>query len=196
MTKRGAFALTTIAVLTLSAWLLWSTIHRGEAADIQHLADLVAKKEDGALKKEAEKIAKRNNDLGTLMKLFKARTKEGGGLGVGKKAGVIQPDGIEAKIKELAKKGASAAELDEQGGDLIRLAYVTAAIALVTKHKCEVDREVGYLKPADWGRWSEGMQQASLDLAEAVQDGDGARVKAAAAKLSSHCTSCHRIFRE
>jgi hypothetical protein len=47
-----------------------------------------------------------------------------------------------------------------------------------------------------WRRWCEGMQQASLDLAEAVKVKDGAKVKVAATRLQATCTNCHRIFRE
>jgi len=196
MTKRRALIVAAVVILILGVWALWSAAHRSEAAEVQNLADLAARKDDVALKKEAEGVARKYKDLGPFMKLFRPRTKEAGGLGVGSRAGAIQPDGIEAKIKELAKKAPSTAELEEQGGDLERMCWVTAAVAEVTKHKCEVDKPVGYLDPKDWNRWSEGMEQSSRDLAEAVKDKDGARVKAAAAKLYSNCNSCHRIFRE
>jgi hypothetical protein len=195
MRKRRVVILATLVVLALSAWAVRSAIDRGEAADIRRLADLVATKDDVALKEEGETLAKKYKDLGPFMKLFKERTAKGG-LGVGKKAGAIQPDGIEAKIKALAKKVPSTAELEEQSDALIRMTEVTIAIAEVTKHKCEVDKKVGYLDPRDWNRWSEDVQQSSRELAEAVTARDGGRVKAAAARLSASCNSCHRIFRE
>jgi hypothetical protein len=196
MTKRRVVILATLIVLALSGWAVWFAMDRGEAADIRRLADRVAKKNDAALKAEGEALAKKYQNLGQLMSLFKKRTPQEGGLGVGKEAGAIHPDGIEAKIKALAQKAPSTAELEEQSDALLRMTQVTIAVAEVTKHKCEVDKKVGYLDPLDWNRWSEGMQQSSLDLADAVRNKDGARAQVAAAKLYSTCTSCHRVFRE
>jgi hypothetical protein len=188
--------LATLAVLAISGWAVWSAMDRGVAADIQMLADRVAKKNDAALKEEGEALAKKYKNLGQVMNLFKARTSKGGGLGVGKESGAIQPDGIEAKIKVLAKTAPSTAELEEQSEALIRMTQVTIAVAEVAKHKCEVDKKVGYMDPANWKRWSDDMQQSSWELAEAVTARDGVRVKAAAARLSSSCNNCHRVFRE
>jgi Cytochrome C' len=196
MTKRRVVILATLLVLALSAWAAWSALHRGEAADIQALADRVAKKNDRALKEEGEALAKKYKSLGQFMNLFKERTPKGGGLGVGKESGAIQPDGIEAKIKVLARRTPSTSELEEQSDALIRMTQVTIAVAEVAKHKCEVAKKVGYMDPADWNRWSEDMQQSSWELAEAVTARDGAKVQAAAARLYSNCNNCHRIFRE
>jgi hypothetical protein len=168
----------------------------GGAADIQRLANLVANRDDAALQREAEAVAKKYKERRPLMHLFTKRAEKGGGLGVGKQIGAIVPDGIEAKIQSLAKKSPSTAELEELGDDLVRMTQVTAAVAEVIKHKCEVDKKVGYLDPLDWKHWCEEMHQSSLDLAEAVQARDGAKVMAAAAKLHSICNNCHRVFRE
>jgi hypothetical protein len=196
MTKRRVVILATLLVLALSGWAVWSAKDRGEATDIQRLADRVAGKNDVALKEEGEALAKKYKNLARLMNLFKERTSTGGGLGVGKESGATQPDSIEAKIKVLAKTAPSTAELEEQSDALIRMTQVTIAVAEVAKHKCEVDKKVGYMDPADWIRWSNDMQQSSRELAEAVAARDGVRVKAAAARLSSSCNNCHRIFRE
>jgi hypothetical protein len=196
MTKRQALILTALVALALCAWALWSAASKGEAAEIQKLADLVAEQDDAAVKTKGEALAKKYKELGPFMNLFKKRGTDSGGLGVGRRAGVIQPDGIEAKIKALAKNAPSTAELDEQGDDLIRMTQMIIAIGEVTKHKCEVDRPVGIMDPKDWNRWSEAMQQSSRDLAEAIKVKDGIRVKVAAVKLSATCNSCHRVFRE
>jgi hypothetical protein len=195
MTKRRALVLAVVVIAALAVWAWWSA-DRGEAGDIQRLANLVARQEDATLKQEAEAVARKYKDLRPLMRLFKERTREGGGLGVAEKPGSVQPDGIEKKIRALAAAAPSEAELDEQRDALVRMAQVTAAIAAVTRHKCEVKQKTGYLDPKDWARWSEGVQQSSHDLAEAVGARDGSKVKAAAADLCSNCTNCHRIFRE
>jgi hypothetical protein len=197
MTKRHGWILATIVVLVLGAWgLRYAMADKGPAADILMLADLIAGNDDAALKDQAEVVSRKHKTIGPLMRLFKKRTTEGGGLGVGKVVGIIQPDGIEAKILALAKNGPNASELEQHGDDLVRMTQVLAAVAEVAKHKCEVNRKVGFLNPTDWKHWLEGMQQSSRDMAEAVRANDGARVKSTAASLGSHCTKCHRIFRE
>jgi hypothetical protein len=168
----------------------------GAARDINRLADLLARKDDSAVKEEAKEVAKKYTYNRPLMSVFKPRTGKGGGLGVGRKIGAIQPDGIDAKIKALAKTTPAAAELEEQGDALVRMAEVTAAVAEVTRHKCEVQPKTGRLDPKDWERWSDDMRQSSQDLAEAVRAKDGTKVKTVAARLYASCTSCHRVFRE
>jgi hypothetical protein len=196
MTNRRVILLAILVVLALGGWAWLYVPDRGPAADIQRLADRVADKNEGAFKREAQAVAKKYTNLRPLMPLFKKRTDKGGGLGVGKQAGVIQPDGIDEKIKSLAKTAPSLSELEQQSDALVRMTQVTIAVAEVAKHKCEVEKKVGYLDPADWARWTEMMQQSSLELAEAVTARDGIRVQAAAVRLSLSCNSCHRIFRE
>jgi hypothetical protein len=195
MKKRRALVLTMLLILALAGWFSWSG-GSGEAGDIRNLADLVASKQDAAVKTRAEELARKYKDLGPLMSLFKERTAKGGGLGVAKKAGSIQPDGIEKKIRSLAQGGASEAELQEHDEDLVRMAQITAAIAAVTKHKCEVRQKTGYLDPEDFVRWSEDMQQSARELADAVRARDSAQVTAVAGVLWSICTRCHHIFRD
>jgi hypothetical protein len=196
MTKRRVTILAILVALALIGWAWLQVIDRGAAADLGRLADRVADKNAEALKREAQALAKKYDSLRPLMHLFKKRTAKDGGLGFGKEAGVFQPDSIEEKIKSLAKTAPSSSELEQQSDALVRMTQVTIAVAEVAKNKCEVDKKVGYLDPADWARWSEDMQQSSRDLAEAVADRDGLRVQAAAAKLSLSCKNCHRIFRE
>jgi hypothetical protein len=60
MTKRQISILITVVALALSAWMLWSaTANKGVAADIQKLADLVAKPDDAAFKQVAGAVAQK-----------------------------------------------------------------------------------------------------------------------------------------
>jgi hypothetical protein len=197
MTKRRAWVWIALVAVLFSAGVLWITAaKRGAAADIQELASLMAKRDDTGFKQAAAAIAKKYTDRRPLMKLLKKSGKQASGLRIGLDLGVIEPEGIEGKIRSLAKHAPSAMELEQQGNDLIRMCQYTSAVAEATKHQCEVAKRVGHLDPMDWRRWCEGMQQASLSLADAVQAKNGAKVKAAAAQLQSNCTHCHRIFRE
>jgi hypothetical protein len=184
-----------LAMVSSAGGMWWLFADKGVAADIQKLADLAAKPDDPAFKEQAVAIAKRYSDRRPLMKVFTERTRQGG-LGVGKKVGAIQPDGIEAMVQALVKKARSAAELGEEGDALVRMTQVMIAVAEVMKHKCEVTKRVGHLDPSDWTRWFQDMEQSSLKLAEAVKAKDGAQVKAAATRLQSSCIRCHRIFQE
>src|SRR5689334_20356631 len=131
MTKQRVIILAMLVALALIGWALLCRIDRGVAADIQRLADRVAEKNEGALKQEGQVLAKKYSALRQLMHLFKERTAIGGGLGVGKEAIVIQPDGIEKKIKSLAKTAPSPSELEQQSDALLRMSQVTIAVAEV-----------------------------------------------------------------
>jgi hypothetical protein len=197
MTKRHAWVLIALVAVVLTVGVLWFAMaKRGAAADIQQLASLIARADEAGFKQAAEAMAKKYKDRRLLMKLFKRPSKQANGPGAGLDLGTIQPEGIEAKIRSLANKAPSALELEQQGTELVRMSQFTAAVAEVTKHQCEVGKRTGHLDPVDWRRWCEGMQQSSLSLADAVKAKDGAKVKAAAARVQSNCTSCHRIFRE
>lgn len=197
MTKRRVGAVIAALAVVFSAWGSWWLLtDKGIAADIQELADRASKPDDPAFQEKAAAIAKNYPDRRPLMKLFTERTRQGGGLAVGKKVGAIQPDGIDAMLQVLVKKPLSGEALDEQGEALVRMTQIMIAVAEVMKHKCEVTKKVGDLDPADWTRWFQDMEQLSLELAEAVKAKDGAQVKAAATRLQSSCIRCHRIFRE
>jgi hypothetical protein len=193
--KRLALVLVTVLAVALVAWALWSG-SSGPTDDVTRLAKRVARGDDAALKAEAKTVAGKYPTIRPVMSVFKPRGEKGAGLGVGGKAGIIQPDGIEAKIAALAKTALTPAELDEQSEALVGMSEVIVAVAEVTRHKCEVRQKTGYLDPKDWDCWCDGLRQSSSELAEAVRVRDAVRVKNAATQLRSTCTSCHRIFRE
>jgi hypothetical protein len=70
-----------LLVLALGAWCLWHiNADPGEAAEIQRLADLVGRKDYAALKKEAAALVEKYQKPGRVMKLFRKRAEEGGGV--------------------------------------------------------------------------------------------------------------------
>jgi cytochrome c556 len=176
---------------------------RKDAQDaVVQLADMMgdAKKGDD-VKKMAKELAERmiKADIGEdavkpVMSPLRLRDK--GGLGVGPKAGVYDPDGIEAKILALAKKKLTAAEAKKQADDIARLASVTAAIGEVAELHVP-PKKVGAKDPKDWKKWSNEMRDDALDLAKTVQAAkpDPDKIKAAATKLNGTCTDCHDKFR-
>jgi len=161
-------------------------------AAIQKLAGDAGTKDWEALSKAGAEVAKKN-ELEDVMNLFKLR-KPGkvAGLGVGKDPGQITPDGIEAKILDLGKKGAGPAE---DRGALIRMAEVTAAIAATSVHQCPSDAKMGKKDPAQWKAWSKELYGSSQDLVKALKANNNNEVKKVATKLRSICNDCHDIWR-
>jgi cytochrome c556 len=184
------------AVLAVGLWFLAA----GQAADekevrdaILKLADLVEKKDPAGVKKEGEAVAKKH-ELDEVMYLFKHRTKKG--LGVGAKPGAIMPDGIEDKLRDLARRALPQDRLDKEAADLARMGSVTAAIAEVAQYKCTVEKREGDKDPKKWQEFIAEMRQTALDMAEAAKAKKPNEVKATATKLNTNCNNCHGIFRD
>jgi cytochrome c' len=117
------------------------------------------------------------------------------GWGVGKKPGDIKPDGIELKLREMAKKKPNADQIAKEKDALIELANRSAAvgsIALASPPKKNLPGK----SVADWKKWSEDMVKSSKEFQKAVKGGDIATIKDAAVKLNSSCVDCHGTFRD
>jgi soluble cytochrome b562 len=117
------------------------------------------------------------------------------GWGVGKKPGDIKPDGIEAKLREMAKKKPTAAQITKEKDALIELANRSAAvgsIALASPPKKNLPGK----SVSDWKKWSEEMIKNSEEFQKAVKGGNIATIKEAAVKLNSTCVDCHGAFRD
>ncbi len=143
--------------------------------------------------KEAEAYAKKVEDLDDLMHSFKPRNKKG--LGVGSKSGVVVPDGIEQKLNAIARDGITPAQLGKEGEALNEAAWMTGAIAAVTKYKAP-ERDKGKKKRSKWIEWAESTRDGAIELAAAAKSKDVNAVKAAAIKVNNGCNNCHMVFRE
>jgi hypothetical protein len=157
---------------------------------VLRMADLVERKDFMALKQQADGVAKSIEGLDDVMNLLKLRSR--GGLGIGDTPGAVAPDGMEAKVVNMAKRPLAPAQLAKESKDLVRLAYVNAAIAQISEARTDVD---GKMDPKAWQKWSIDMRQSAIELADAAQAMDPARVKAAAKKMNTSCTDCHDKFR-
>src|SRR5438309_46198 len=96
---------------------------------VLRMADLVGKKDFAALKPQADAVAKSIDGLNDVMNLLRLRAK--GGLGMGDTPGAIAPDGMEAKLVNLAKRPLTQPQLAKDAKALVRMAEVNAAIAQV-----------------------------------------------------------------
>lgn len=201
----------TLGIATLTAGLSCLTAAPGDAENkneankdkkrekarsgILKVADLLEKNDLEAAKKEAAVLAQdKEMGLEEIMELFNLRSKHG--LGLGPKAGVIKPDGIEDMMLKLERKTSDAKDLTANAEALTRSTYVIAAIAEVTLLKCPVDQKVKNKDPKDWAAWTEDMRKASMELADAVKAKKPQEVKNAAKKLNATCVNCHDPFKE
>jgi cytochrome c556 len=186
------------AVLALGLYLL---AQPGTAADkkgdkkaqaaVNKVADAIQKKDDDAAKKDAAGV---KSDLDSVMEALKQRAQ--GGLGIGAKAGGFTPDHIEGAWVNFEKRLPPPKVLEDKNDDLVRAAYVTAAIALIAKDRCPVKKKTGDKDPEKWKQWSDDMYKSSIDLAEALKAKKATDIKAAAKKLNDSCAACHSPFRK
>lgn len=159
---------------------------------VKKVADALEKKDTAGAKKQAEAIAK-DTAMEDLMHLFALRTKKG--LGVGSKPGSINPDGIERKLMDLAKKPLDAKQMGDEAQAIKEMGNDMAALAAVCTAK-PPEKDDGKKKKKDWVAWSAELQQQSLDLANAAKDKKAADVQKAAKAADATCTKCHDVFRE
>ncbi len=168
---------------------------------LKKLVDAVAKRgEAGTDAKENDKaigaLKKTLNDATDLKHVmwaaYKPRAK--GGQGVGEKAGIVTPDGIEAKLIALTKRALPAGQLQKEGPDLIRMAQVAQAIGEVADLN---PPPAGNPKkpPAKWQQFNKEQKDGAKDLIDAVNANKPADVQTAATKLYGSCTQCHGVFR-
>jgi hypothetical protein len=197
MRPSARFLATAIVVSGLSSGFLATASHSSAADDkglrdeILKLAEAIEKGDDGSA--QAGAIAKKN-ELEDVMGLFRLRTKKG--LGIGPTPNAIKPDGIEAKIMNLGRKPLHSGELNAEAKELVRAAYITAAIAAIAKEKCPVDKKQGEKDPQSWKGWATDLQKASVELAKAAEAKKANDIKTAATKMNSSCNSCHGVFRD
>jgi len=187
----GLALLAGVGVLSLNA----ADDDKGANGDVKKQADEVGKKGWDELAKAGQPIAKKH-ELLDVMNGFKLR-KPGAkiqGIGIGDKPGAITPDGIEAKIINMARRVTPADLKNEK--DLSRMTDVAAAIASIAVNQSPVDAPMGAKTPAKWKELMQDMYKASRDLNDALKSKSTDNVKKAASNLNKSCNDCHSIFRD
>lgn len=190
---------TGLAVLAAGLWLLGpgSSVASDSAAiraAVLKLADAIEKNDPTEATKQVEAL--KQASLLDLMDLFKLRTSEG--LGVGPRPREIKPDGIEAKLRELAlgKQPYDPKRLEAEAEHLARMAYIVAAVAESTQGKptARARKEADGLRK--WQQWSGAMRRSAVELAGAVRAKDLQGIRAAALRVNASCSDCHAQFRQ
>jgi len=185
--------------LALGAALVLGTVvlaqNPAQAAARKDILDVAKAVEDGktdkAIQAKVKAIKVKGTDLEDLMRVYKPRQKAGLGFG----AKPAADSGIEMKIIELQRnaRGPAAAALKRDSEDLVKMAYVTLAMAEITRPYFVKPRNGKGNK--DWQKWLDDQRQASIDLIAAVKAQNAKAVAQAAKKMVDSCTECHAAFR-
>jgi hypothetical protein len=165
------------------------------------MAGSVDKKDMDEMKKQATTLAKKLAEadegyqgLEPVMNLLKLRKM--GGLGVGPKEGVYDPDGIEAKVIALAKLKLKPADITKQADDIAQLAQVLTVVAQIADER-KPTKKMGDKDPKDWQKWTNEMRDSSIDLAAAIKKAnpDPKEINDISKKLNASCSDCHAKFK-
>jgi len=136
-------------------------------------------------------------ELGDIMIYFKKKKEGGEGLPEALQTNVKLKgalNGVEEKIRELARKPLKADRLKTEADELALMAYKTEAIGGLV-HFYAPPRKEGMKDPRDWREFGANMREAAAELAVAAKKGNPDEVHKAATRLNTSCTQCHGIFR-
>jgi cytochrome c556 len=179
----------------------------GEAAGLQRTALQIAKLLGNKDIAEARKLAAAKVVVGGKVEVFDARPliadamdamnhlrqKKNGGDGIHPDLQTSGPlknlNGIEEKIRTLAKRKLTDTALNKSAKEMVLLGYRTAVLAEVVN-----DFAPGQ-KTKQWRDFSAQMRDASINLAQASQKKDAAAIFKAGSRLDASCNDCHKVFR-
>jgi hypothetical protein len=185
-----------IAVATLAAIVgLVFTAGSGAQPDaknkevIEKMVDAVAKGDLDTGRKLAKDLFKKNSDLEELaaMDLFKKKDKGGWGFGAGPK----ETDGIEVKLREIARDGITPASAKKDAKLYELMAQRIIAINLVAEAYTPA-KDKGMAKVKNWTQYAKDMQEGAQALAKAK---GAEEIKKAATKVNNACIACHSEWR-
>jgi hypothetical protein len=133
-------------------------------------------------------------EVADLMNLYQTKKKGGEGIAPAlQSTGPLKKqNGIEEKVRYLAKKALKPAVLEKESAELALLGYEMAADGALTATFAPAQKK----GPAEWRELSLRMRDAAVQLAEAASKKDAAAVHTAATSLDAACTRCHSRFRQ
>jgi hypothetical protein len=159
-------------------------------------ASLAALKGQPGGKASVEALAKLPEDIGDLMNLMKTKGKGGEGIPPALQSNIRlkgTQNGIEEKVRELAKKKLAPARVGLEADELALLGYRLAVMAELTDlHPAP---RKGGATPKDWHDLSAQMRDTGVELALAAGKKDAEAIFKVSGKLNSSCTQCHSLFR-
>jgi hypothetical protein len=155
------------------------------ADDITKIAAAIKSGDKEGAKKLAAAYAKKAETVEEAMDLFKRKDKDGIGFGAGPK----ETDGIEAKIRDVARDAPK--DYAKNAALYEKMAYNAAAIGMIAEELAPKG-DKGMKTRKAWLNAVTDMQAGAASLAKAKSAAD---VKTAATKMNNACTACHSVFR-
>jgi cytochrome c556 len=181
---------TAAAALTAALGLIYSAqsgaagdAGKDAAAAVEKIAAAIKSGDTSAAKTMAQAATK--FDLEDVMDVFKVKKKGGRGWKGGKPT-----DGIEAKIREVARDGDKSAT--KNAAIYEEIAPVISAVMMIAEAKPQ-GGESGKKLKKNWLQFSHDAQQGAQALAKAKAP---AEVKTAMTKMNNACNLCHSDFRQ
>jgi hypothetical protein len=197
-----------VAAIALSVQGGEADLHHGALVTSLQVAKMIKKNKDLA---EASKLAaslpfgrdttrakapdlSKYLEVADLMNVY--RTKKKGGEGIApalQSTGPLkQQNGIEEKIRYLARKKMAPAKLAKESEALALLGYELAADGSLTATFAAAQKK----DPARWREYSLAVRDAAVQLATAARKADAAAVFKAATTLDNACNQCHTVYRQ
>jgi hypothetical protein len=139
----------------------------------------------------------KSSSVPELMNLLRPRDKGGEGLAAALQSNARLKgalNGVEEKLRALAKKALAGDRIGTEAGELELLGYKLAVLGELTIFYNQ-DLKKGKGTVADWNRLSLAMRDESLNLAAAAAKKDAQATFKAANALNATCTDCHAAFR-
>lgn len=156
---------------------------------------------------EAAKLAKSkaiDGEVYVLMELLeKRKPNDKGGVGIGPKAGAIQPDGLEALLINMKRRIPPVARAGANQKHVIRGLYQLAAVNAIAAH-LPVKKAKSGDKLKQWQGYSKDTVKQTITLAKSLKELNDpnkataamASAKKAGAAINASCISCHNAFRD
>jgi hypothetical protein len=159
--------------------------------------DLANVKADANAKDTAVDWKKVVDDLADVMQPFKLKYKGGDGISANlmtnQKLKGKGGNGIEEKVRALARRKLTDAQMKKEAEDIALMSDKIAAIGHLAYEW--VPKQEGKKNPKDWKEWSTHMRDIALDLSAAARKGSAEDVFKFSQKLNANCNQCHGIFK-
>jgi hypothetical protein len=172
---------------------------KGKIAEARKLIDeLKNPKGKGDLKVKEVNLQKVfGGDVLAMMDHLRPKAKRGDGLATSLQTSAPLKgalNGIEEKVRALAKKKMTEANMKKSADEMVLLGYRLAVLAEVTDDFAPAVK-AGNKDPKAWNEFSVEMRDSALEMAAASKKKDAAAVFDAAGRLEASCIKCHSVFR-
>jgi hypothetical protein len=135
-------------------------------------------------------------ELEDVMNHMKPKAKKGDGLAPSLQTSIPLKgalNGIEEKLRALARKKPTAAAMAKSADDMVLFSYRLAVLGEVIHEYAPAQQ--GKKDPKVWRELSLEMRDASVELARASAKKDADAVLKASNRLNTSCSQCHSVFR-